>query len=339
MATKIKLALIGCGGIAHAHWRGIQSHAPDIEVTACVDENEASANAFAEQTGGIPFTSLTEALATGDFDSVDLMLPHDLHEEAALQCFAAGKHVCLEKPMAHTLASAERILAAGEAHDKVFMVAEQAQYWPDVHKVAELIEAGAIGDVLTGHGFFFDPLRPDPANPKPWRYHLDRAGGGISIDGGAHWIRPLRIMLGEIDEVFAATQSHVEHMEGESLAHAIFRFRSGVIGTFQALMKAGRMGPIVDFRVTGTDGELIIERGRGGRLMLYDNEHPDGEVVMSDVVTGKMNSYGGELHDFSQAILHGTDLAAAPRFAMGEFRTAQAMYRSVESGTWARVWD
>ena len=331
------MAFVGCGNIARAHWRGIQHHAPRIDVTAVVDTVPESVAEMSARTGAPAFSSLADALANGEFEAVDIMLPHDLHEEAALQCFAAGKHVCLEKPMAHNLASCERILAAAEQASTVFMIAEQAQYWTDVRRARELIDDGAIGEVIMARACFYDPSPVVPGT-KPWRYELARAGGGISIDGGAHWIRPLRMMLGEIDEVIAATDRHIPAMEGESSAHALFRFKSGVIATFDALLGTGAVGPVEDFRVTGTDGELIMERGREGRLMLFNGEHPGGLAVMS-AFEGKAASYGVELHDFSCAVLDGKEPEASPAYSLGEFRTALAMYRSVESGTWEKVWD
>ena len=338
MADTLKLALVGCGNIARAHWRGIRYHVPQLQVTAVVDANRASVDAMAERTGATAFSSLEEALAKGDFEAVDLMLPHDLHEEAAVASFEAGKHVCLEKPMAHDLASAERILAAAAAHpDQTFMVAEQAQYWPDILKARELIDAGAIGDVVTARACFYDPQAIDPNAPKPWRFELARAGGGIAIDGGAHWIRPLRMMLGEIDQVVAATGSHIDGMEGESWVHALFRFESGVVASFDALLSGAPVGPTEDFRITGTSGELVIEHGPEGRLLLFDAAHPDDRTVMP-AFQGKVDSFGRELADFCSAALEGTPLAADPAFSLGEMRTALALYRSVQSGRWERVW-
>lgn len=338
MTDELTIALVGCGNIARAHWNGIQRRATMIKVTACVDSVYEQAAAMAKQTGSVAFDSLDEALTHGQFDAVDLMLPHNLHEEACMKCFRAGKHVVLEKPIAHTLESAERIVQAAKDLNVKWMVAEQAQYWSHVVKIRELIDQGFIGDVVTANAYFFDRLRIDPANPIPWRYRIAQAGGGISMDGGAHWIRPMRMMLGEIDEVFAATAALVSNMEGESLAHAVFRFESGVIASFQAILSGASTGPINDFRVTGTEGELISERGRNGRLMAYTQAHPDGREMMS-AVSGKVESFGVELADFANYILNDGQLAAGPEYALGELRTALAMYRSVNSGTWEKVWD
>lgn len=339
-SPHLKLALVGCGGIAQAHWHGIQTHVPELVVTAVVDTDAGRAAEMAQQTGAQSFTDLDEALAHGDFDAVDIMLPHHLHEAAAVRAFAAGKHVVLEKPMAPTIAACNRILEAARQAGTVFMVAEQAQYWPDAVKVQELIQAGAIGEVITARAFFGNPVgeRRAGGGVTPWRYSLAMAGGGLCIDGGAHWIRPLRMWLGEIEEVAAATGHPLAEMEGESLARTLLRFRSGVVASFDALHAGAVMGPAEEFRVTGTLGELISERGINGRLQLYDRAHPDGQVLLYKD-GGRRAAFGYELRDFARCVLYGEPLRAGPEVSLGELRTALAIYRAAASRRWEKVWE
>ena len=336
--SRLSLALVGCGSIARAHWRGVRYVANRIDVTAVVDTDPQRVAQFAERTGAEAFTSLEDALTRGTFDAVDIMLPHNLHESAAAASFAAGKHVCLEKPISNDLASAERIIELANAADTCFMIAEQAQYWPDIHKARELMDAGAIGAITTARGCFYDTEPVDLDAPPPWRYSLAVSGGGIAMDGGAHWIRPLRILLGEIEEVVAVTARPIERMEGESMAHALLRFKSGITATFDAVLTGGARAPSEDFRITGSAGEIVIGNGREGKLTLYNDEHPDGRVLM-DAFPGKVDSYGVELEAFSELVLDGKPLQASAEFALGELRTALAMYRSLESGRWEKVWD
>ena len=334
---RLQLALIGCGGIAQSHWRGIESDAPNIQVAAVVDTDPERAQAMAKQTGAPPFTSLQEALTEGTFDAVDIMLPHDQHESVAVECFAAGKHVVLEKPMAMTLDACQRIMDAAARAGTVFMVAEQSQYWPEALAVQRLIGEGAIGEIITARAFFGGPVGSGWGT-KPWRYELAKAGGGITIDGGAHWIRPLRMWLGEIDEVVAVTGRPLADMEGESLARALLRFESGTVAVFDALRAGSFMGPGEEFRVTGKEGELLVEKGRGGRLLLYSKDHPEGKVLL-EKDAGRDASFGYELQDFALAVLEGKALAAGPEYSLGELRTALAIYRSSETKQWEKVWD
>ncbi len=335
---KLKLALVGCGGIARAHLDGIQRIATRIEVTAVVDINPANLQDMAARTGAPAFADLSSALAEGDFDAVDIMLPHDVHEQAAELAFAAGKHVLLEKPMAVDLASCARIIDLAKRAGTRFMVAEQAQYWPDIVRARELIDAGEIGDVLFADARFYDRVKLPTAGARPWRFILAHAGGGITMDGGAHWIRPLRMMLGEVREVIAVTGHHVPGMEGESRSQSLLRFESGVTATFTTLNLMAAAAPIELFRVTGTAGEIVIPGGREAQLMLFNQRHPKGHAVM-DAVQGKADSYGMELKDFEELVLDGKAPVASAEYSLGELRTALAMYRSVTSGRWESVWD
>lgn len=337
-SDQLKLAFVGCGGIAQAHWRGIQAIAPQIQVTAAIDTNPERAQAMAEQTGGRPFTSLEDALANGDFTAVDIMLPHNMHEDATVSALQAGKHVLLEKPMSTTLDSCNRIMAAAEQAGTVFAIAEQAQFWPDAIKVRELLQEGAIGEVFTARAYFGGRVGSGWGS-KPWRYDKAITGGGICIDGGSHTIRPLRMWFGEIDEVVATIGHPLAEMEGESLARALFRFSSGLVVGFDALRAGSFHGPGEEFRITGAQGELVIEKGKNGRLVRYTGEHPDGEVILDNKNEGRNAAFGYELLDFQRAVLDGKPTETTIEYSMGELRTALAIYRSAESRQWEKVWE
>ena len=154
MPGTLRLALLGCGAIARYHLDGIKERVPRIKVTAAIDTDRAKAEKFAAETGAQVFTSFDEALEKGEFDAVDILLPHDLHEPCALRAFAAGKHVLLEKPMAPTLEGCARILAAAKKAGTVFMVAENAQYWPEIVKAQEVIKSGDLGELITARAAF-----------------------------------------------------------------------------------------------------------------------------------------------------------------------------------------
>ena len=338
MPARLKLALLGCGAISHFHIDGIRERAPRIDITAAVDTDLARAEEIAAKTGAEVFTSLEEALERGDFEAVDVMLPHDLHEWAAIQLFEAGKHVLLEKPMAPTVAACERIMAAAAKTDRVFMMAENSQYWPEVVEAKRLIDEGAIGDITTARAAFvmeFDDYWFK--DEKPWRYEQARTGGGITIDGGSHWIRPMRMWMGEISQVVAVMERPLARMEGESLARALLRFESGRVGIFDAMMLDSVLAPDCWWRITGTRGEITIDGGfDGGGLKLYDEENREGVLMMEAM--GYAKSFGPELDDFCKAALDGKPPEAGPEVALGELRTALAMYRSAVSNSWENVW-
>ena len=196
---------------------------------------------------------------------------------------------------------------------------------------------GAIGDVITARAFFGGSVGTGWGS-NPWRYDKTITGGGICIDGGSHTIRPLRMWFGEIDEVVAVTGHPLAEMEGESLARALVRFDSGLVVGFDALRAGSFMGPGEEFRITGAHGELVVEKGRHGRLVRYTKEHPDGEVILDDKHPGRSGAFGLELQEFSSAVLDARPLQSTPEYSLGELRTALAIYRSAESRQWEKVW-
>ena len=199
-----------------------------------------------------------------------------------------------------------------------------------------LLEEGTIGDVVTARGSFaIPPLPAYYGGDGAWRLDNAVAGGGIVIDAGSHWIRPLRMLLGEVDEVVGALGRPYAAMQGESLARALLRFRSGVVAVLDGLMKEGPFVPEPMFRITGARGEITIERP--GRVVLWDADHRDGQQIGD--VGGYQQSYPGEFADFAAAVLDGTPLAAGPEAALGELRVALALYRSAETRRWEKVWQ
>ncbi len=226
--TPLRLALVGCGAISRMHRAGLAPLASRCQITAAVDPVLERAQEVGQENGARAFSDLDEALrfaAQEDgFDAVDLMLPHHLHEEMTTRCLRQGLHVLLEKPIAPTVEASRRILAEAEASEGRLMVAENAQYWPEVLRARDWIEAGRIGRVVTAQAtVWIPPLRAYYGGDRPWRFQQNAAGGGITLDTGSHWLRALRVWLGDAEAVVGSLGHPVAEMEGESLAHALFR--------------------------------------------------------------------------------------------------------------------
>jgi predicted dehydrogenase len=133
--------------------------------------------------------------------------------------------------------------------------------------------------------------------------------------------------------VVAAMERPFAKMEGESLARALLRFRSGTVATLDLLIQGGPFAPQDLFRVTGTTGEITVSAG----VKLYDAANPRGAVVRPEQPQGYMLSYDGQLRDFARAIREGAPLEAGPEAALGELRTALAMERSAQTKRWEKV--
>ena len=369
----LRLGIVGCGKIAEHHARAVLQYeaAGRVQVTSLVDPQPARRAAVAAilGEGRAEQLVLTEDLATllasdAPVDAVLVAIPHDLHEEVALAALAAGVHVLLEKPLAPTLDACARLEAAAATSPGMLVVSEQSPHWPEVAKAAQLIRDGVIGEVVGATADYYESMSRTPfggseaseaADPFDlgWRRSVARSGGGVVIDGGLHWLRPLRMLMGEApSEVVAATANPFSELgtEGETLAHAILRSPSGRLATFRAAVSgAGAMAhasaPFL--RVTGRTGELALcgtalHEGGGG-LRLFRRDLPaEGveQLPAPPAPRGFCAAWSGMHAEFLQ-IVEAEDREASlanVHEAKVDVATALAIYESArgEAG-WVRV--
>ena len=263
------------------------------------------------------------------------MVPHDRHEAVATAVLKAGRHLLLEKPMAPTVDACARILAAAEEAGTVFMVAENAQYWPEVVTAKNLIEAGAIGEVITARAWHCAPPMDEfYRGDDPWRLSAGATGGGIAIDTGSHWLRPLRMWLGEIDEVVAVT-GRVMDDDGGGVAVPgavpVRRRRRGELRR-SSLPGSGRARcPVPAHRAPRARSSSSTDES-----CLYDGTEARGTVHGSGQLLPELRSPDRRLRGGGPR-RNGARRTSA-EFALGELRAALAMYRSAQSGRWESVW-
>ena len=348
----MKLAIAGCGRIASVHFEAIEQLIQDknynVSISALIDISEINAKHFQQkhQIDSNIFTDFEDALNQVEFDSVLICAPHDFHETLAIRSFENGMHVLLEKPMAHDLNSALKILKCSKSSGNVFMIAENSQYWPEVNCVHDLLKKKVIGEVITVRASFrqntnsdiFDSynLLPGDQLDKAWRFDKKSSGGGITLDGGAHWIRPMRIWCGDLLRTTAKFGYPHPAMEGESLSQAILEFDHNVTGTFEGILtEVTNFSPETPFRITGTLGELVIGVGGFG-VTLFNQDFPEGHKVLED--NGYISSFQHQFDDFYQCVKNpGRQPVASAEFSLGEMKTAFAMERSDREDRWIDI--
>ena len=116
---KIRIGIIGTGGIAHAHARAYKNFA-DVEVVAGADIIPGKARKFLDEFGwtdAAAYETCQELCARDDIDAVSVCTYNSQHAACAVPALMSGKHVLLEKPMAITLEQGLKIMAAEKASD------------------------------------------------------------------------------------------------------------------------------------------------------------------------------------------------------------------------------
>jgi len=180
---RLKVGIVGGGAITQVAHLPVLKKLKTIEVQAICDTDLPKARALADRFGvKDAFDDIEELLRYETLDAVVVCSPNHLHESHILAALSANLHVLVEKPLAMSAASAQRIIRAAEKRDRVTMVGMNHRYRPDVQIVRSFVQSGELGTVesVRGSWHVFRPGRLQLG----WRQRRDQAGGGAMLDLG-----------------------------------------------------------------------------------------------------------------------------------------------------------
>jgi predicted dehydrogenase len=180
---RLKVGIIGGGAITQVAHLPVLKKLKMIEVPAICDTDLPKARALADRFGvKDAFDDIEDLLRYEALDAVVICSPNHLHESHILAALSAGLHVLVEKPLAMTTASAQRIVRAAEKRQRVVMVGMNHRYRPDVQIVRSFVQGGELGNIESVRGSWH-VFRPSRAL-LGWRQRRDQAGGGAMLDLG-----------------------------------------------------------------------------------------------------------------------------------------------------------
>ena len=183
MSDTLKVGLIGGGAIVQVAHLPVLRKLKGVEVMAICDTDLPKARAIASRFG-IPeaFDDIEDVLRTDGLDAVVVCTPNHLHESHILAALDANLHVLVERPLAMTATSAQKIIRAMEKRDRVVMVGMNHRYRPDVQLVRSFVQSGELGPVDSVRGSW-QVFRPSRAQ-LGWRQRRELSGGGAMLDLG-----------------------------------------------------------------------------------------------------------------------------------------------------------
>ena len=201
-------------------------------------------------------TSLDDLLNDDDLDAVVIATPVPMHAELAVRVLEAGKHCFVEKPLAQSVADAERAVDAAERSGKVLMVGHLLEYHPGVNKLKEVAGSGDLGTIryIYGNRLNLGKLRPD--ENALWSL-------------GAHDVSVLLYLAEEEpDELHAYGESYM-NPPVEDVVFCVLRFPSGLMAHLHLSWldpHKERRFTIVGSEKMATFDDMALEQ----KLVIYD---------------------------------------------------------------------
>jgi len=300
---------------------------PNTRVVAVCDIVPAATARFAEQWGATwpdmrIYTDYREMLACEEIDILSVCTPDDRHADIVIAAAERGIPAILcEKPLATTLADADRMIAAIERHGTVVAVEHTRRWDPFFHRAKELIDAGTIGEVRTIVGTL----------------HGERA---MLFRNGTHIVDLMCYYAGAAPtQVFAKLEEGFEGFaryggdgghapESEPGASAFIQFANGARGFFN-----GTKGTFAnaEWDIVGSTGRIRIS---GTVAELWTTEQGTGEQVSRPFPAAMVMKGGiqGALEELIAVLERGGETRSTPRAARQTVELLIAMLASQQQG-------
>jgi predicted dehydrogenase len=324
--TRVRIGLIGGGGIADAHIRGYRAFAETVLPAAVADALPEVAQRRAAELGVPAHTDYRQMIAQAQLDAVDICLPHHLHAEAIVTAAEAGLHVLCEKPICLTRTEAETVKAAVAQNGVTLMCAHNQLFLPTVTKAMELLGSGTLGRLYQVRAT--DCFRNDfDPHTMGWRASALTSGGGELIDTGYHPTYLMLELAGAAPvEVVAMLATHrLTFAEGEDSAQLLVRFDNGVVGQLATSWAFDPPPGTERFSVVGANGTL---RGSETSLTLTLNGRPS-QIFDFDPV----DTYVAEIGHFAASLIGRSRPLHTEREGIEVLQMLLAAYESAQTRT------
>jgi UDP-N-acetyl-2-amino-2-deoxyglucuronate dehydrogenase len=201
--------------------------------------------------------------------------PHPAHAPVVVAAAEAGVHVLCEKPIAASLADADRMVEAADKAGITFGGIFQRRFWPASQRIRKAIDTGRIGTPTLGECATRLWRSADYYASDPWRGKWATEGGGVLMNQAVHAIDKFQWFMGPAVEVVGryATLRHGDYIDVEDTAVATVVFQSGALGVIHA---ASTVNPGFGFRVA-------VQGDTGATVSVWEN--PEGVQGINDVWT------------------------------------------------------
>lgn len=256
----MKILIAGLGSIGRRHFRNFIV----FDQTDLILLRTRKATLADDELAGYPVeTDIREALQRHKPDAVVVANPTALHLDVAIPAAESGCHILLEKPVSHSLDGLDTLQNTAEKKGSKILVGFQFRYHPTLSKARELIQSGALGQVLTVHAHWGEYL----PNWHPWEDYSQSYAARADLGGGVigtltHPLDYLRHLIGKIDALWSFN-GHISplQMDVEDVAEIGLKFASGAIGGVH--INYVQRPPVHRLEIVGTNGTLRWDNADG----------------------------------------------------------------------------
>ena len=352
---KLRLGVIGCGGIANGKHMPAEKRNPRAEMVAFCDivpeRAEKAKKDFGDENSAV-YTDYKELLKDPTIDAV-LVLTHNAeHCRITVDALNAGKHILCEKPMATTYEEACKMIEAAKKNNKVLTIGYQGRWRPDSMYMKQMAKDGEFGEI-----YYAEAIAIRRRAVPTWGVFIDeeKQGGGPLIDIGTHALDLTLHMMDNYEPAYCVGKTFhklnkntqtgnawgdwdVDRFTAEDAAFGFIVMKNGAVIYLKSSWALNMANPIE--AVTTICGDkagadmldgLRVNGVKNGRQYIMKPDFKAGSVAFFEGAAGNDPS-DLEAANFSAAILDGAELNVKPEQAATVTRILEGIYESEKTG-------
>ena len=212
---EIRIGLLGFGAMGRTHAFAVANlpfYFNDLPFRATIHgvstRNLEKSQSIAKDFGFVMATDNEDDLIScPDIDVIDICTPNFLHAQTVKKAIASGKHIYCEKPLSSDLATAEEMASLAATSDSICSIVFNNRHLSGVQRAKQLIENGALGQILSFDFHYLHNSCTDPQKKAGWKQTADICGpGGVLLDLGSHIIDLAVFLCGKFRAVTGKSQ-------------------------------------------------------------------------------------------------------------------------------------
>jgi UDP-N-acetyl-2-amino-2-deoxyglucuronate dehydrogenase len=290
-AREYRIALVGCGRISRNHFEAL-ARIDGLSLSAVCDVDARRAEEAGERWAVPWYTSYEEMLARAESHAVAICTPSGLHPAHGVLAARAGKHVISEKPMAITLTAADELVQACDAAGVHLFVVKQNRLNPSIQLLKRAVDKGRFGRVYMTNSTVRWTRPQEYYDQAPWRGTWEFDGGAF-MNQASHYVDLVQWLVGPVASVMARTATLARRIEAEDSGVALFRFRSGAIGSMEVTMLTYPKNLEGSITILGEKGTVKIGGTAVNRVEHWQfADYDDDDKLIESASTNPPNVYG-----------------------------------------------
>ena len=316
----VRMAIVGCGGISHAHAKAAARIPATIQFVACCDVRQDAARAWADTYGcRSAYADYTEMIAKEELDGVLLATWPNQHREQIEICLAAGvRHILCEKALCLTGREATDIWNLVRTHGAFLMEGFMYRHHPAIRQLEALLASGELGPVDSVRADFsaFDAEKEAATDTaRNWRQRKE-CGGGIPYDFACYCVNACSHFAGGVPVRVYCRGGTSPAYGTINRMHALIEYGNNCVGFVESSKKADLSQRL----------EIVCARGR---VVLPVSWTVYGEGEIHDQRSSGWVKYRQSVHAFQPADAYQLQLENFAAVVRGEDKAAMPLIESV----------